>query len=53
MKSPDDAGRTNGWAYVDSADSAIQVFGDWCSMIQTDGAGAVQVVFGCPNIDVP
>ncbi|MES1207915.1 MAG: vWA domain-containing protein [Pseudomonadota bacterium] len=52
-KIPYDAGKGNGWAYVDSADSAIEVYGNWCSMIQADGAGAVQIIFGCPNIDVP
>ncbi len=52
-KVPYDAAKANGWAYVDSADSAIEVYGSWCSMIQADGAGAVQIIFGCPNIDVP
>lgn len=52
-KIPYDPSKSNGWAYVDSADSAIQIYGSWCSMIQADGAGAVQIIFGCPNIDVP
>lgn len=52
-KIPYDAAKGNGWAYVDDADSAIEVYGSWCSMIQADGAGAVQIIFGCPNIDVP
>ena len=52
-KIPYDAAKANGWAYVDSADSAIEIYGNWCSMVQADGAGAVQIIFGCPNIDVP
>jgi hypothetical protein len=52
-KVPYDATRTSGWAYVDSADSAIQIYGSWCAMVQAGGAGAVQIIFGCPNIDVP
>ena len=52
-KIPYDGNKANGWAYVDSADSAIEVYGNWCSMIQADGAGAVQIIFGCANIDVP
>jgi hypothetical protein len=52
-KVPYDASKADGWAYVDSADSAIQIFGSWCQMVQADGAGAVQIIFGCPNIDVP
>ncbi len=52
-KVPYDAARSNGWAYVDSADSAIEIYGGWCTMVQAGGAGAVQIIFGCPNIDVP
>jgi len=52
-KIPYDATRSNGWAYTDSTDAAIEIYGSWCSMIQADGAGAVQVIFGCPMIDVP
>jgi hypothetical protein len=52
-KIPYDASKSNGWAYTDAADSAIEVFGDYCDMIQTAGASAVQIIFGCPNIDVP
>ena len=52
-KIPYDAAKADGWAYVDSSDSAIEIAGDWCSMIQADGAGSVQIVFGCPNINVP
>ncbi|HXU60834.1 MAG TPA: vWA domain-containing protein [Polyangia bacterium] len=52
-KIPYDAAKANGWAYVDSADSAIEIYGNWCQMVQADGAGAVQIIFGCPNIDVP
>jgi hypothetical protein len=52
-KIPYDAAKTDGWAYVDGADSAIEVYGSWCAMAQADGAGAVQIVFGCPDIDVP
>ncbi len=52
-KIPYDASKSNGWAYTDANDSAIEVFGDSCDMIQTAGAGAVQIIFGCPNINVP
>jgi hypothetical protein len=52
-KIPYDASKSNGWAYTDANDSAIEVFGDYCDMIQTAGAGAVQIIFGCPNINVP
>ena len=52
-KIPYDASKSSGWAYTDAADSAIEVFGAYCDMIQTAGAGAVQIIFGCPNINVP
>jgi hypothetical protein len=52
-KIPYDPGKTNGWAYTDANDTAIEVYGSWCQMIQTAGAGNVQIIFGCPNINVP
>ena len=30
-----------------------QVFGAWCDMIKTQGANTVQIIYGCPLIDVP
>lgn len=52
-KIPYDAAKSSGWAYTDAADSAIEVYGSYCDMIQTAGAGEVQIIFGCPNINVP
>ncbi|HSY39665.1 MAG TPA: vWA domain-containing protein [Polyangia bacterium] len=52
-KIPYDASKSSGWAYTDANDTAIEVFGSYCDMIQTAGAGAVQIIFGCPNISVP
>ncbi len=52
-KVPYDATKADGWAYVDGADSAIALYGSWCAMAQAGGAGAVQVIVGCPNVDVP
>ena len=43
---------TNGWAYTDTNDTAVQVYGP-CNMIQAAGAGAVQIIFGCPSINPP
>src|SRR5579871_1501203 len=50
---PYDASKGNGWAYTDPSDMTIQVFGSWCDMIQAAGAGAVQIIFGCPQINPP
>lgn len=52
-KIPYDANKSDGWAYTDANDTAVEVYGDWCTMIQAAGAGAVQIIFGCPSIDVP
>jgi hypothetical protein len=50
---PYDEKKANGWAYTDVNDTTVQVFGPWCDMIQAAGAGAVQIIFGCPGIDPP
>jgi hypothetical protein len=52
-KIPNDPKMLDGWAYTDANDTAVEVFGSWCTMIQTAGAGAVQIKYGCANIDVP
>jgi hypothetical protein len=44
---------TDGWTYTDTSDSAVEVHGSWCDMIQAAGAGAVQIIFGCPSINPP
>jgi hypothetical protein len=50
---PNDPSKTDGWAYTDSNDTAVEIYGAWCTMIQAAGAGAVQIIFGCPMINVP
>jgi hypothetical protein len=52
-KIPHDPTKTNGWAYTDDANSAVQVFGSWCEMIKGAGADKVKIIYGCPLIDVP
>ncbi|HTB57259.1 MAG TPA: vWA domain-containing protein [Polyangia bacterium] len=44
---------TNGWTYTDLNDTAVEVHGSWCNMIEAAGAGAVQIIFGCPSINPP
>jgi hypothetical protein len=44
---------TNGWSYTDANASAVQVYGAWCDMIKASGANTVQIIYGCPDIDVP
>jgi hypothetical protein len=52
-KIPYDSGMANGWAYTDTSDTAVQVYGPACDMIQAAGAAAVQIIFGCPDVPVP
>ena len=44
---------TDGWEYTDATHMTVQVNGSWCDMIKTAGANTVQIIFGCPLIDVP
>jgi hypothetical protein len=54
VKAPQDLTNTNGWNYVDSTThTAVQVYGSWCDMIKTSAADMVDIIFGCPNIDIP
>jgi hypothetical protein len=52
-KVPYDGAMGNGWAYTDANDTAVQAYGSWCDMIKASGANTVQVIYGCPAIDVP
>jgi hypothetical protein len=53
LKVPYDAAMANGWTYTDANDSAVQAYGSWCDMIKASGANTVQIIYGCPDIDVP
>jgi hypothetical protein len=53
MKIPYDASMTNGWAYTDTNDTAVKVYGMWCDMIENAGDNMVKIIYGCPTIDVP
>jgi len=52
-KVPYDTTMGNGWSYTDTNDTAAQAYGSWCDMIKASGANTVQIVYGCPLIDVP
>jgi hypothetical protein len=44
---------TEGWEYADATNTTVQVNGSWCDMIKTAGGNKVQIIFGCPDIDIP
>jgi Mg-chelatase subunit ChlD len=47
-----DPARANGWEYQDAAQTIIEVHGQACDGIKASAAANVDIVFGCPNIDV-
>jgi hypothetical protein len=53
LKVPYDGAMGNGWTYTDADDTAVQAYGSWCDMIKASGANTVQIIYGCPLIDVP
>jgi hypothetical protein len=52
-KVPRDTTDMNGWDYTDATQTSVQVFGSWCDMITAAGSNTVQIIFGCPSIDIP
>jgi hypothetical protein len=47
---PRDATRANGWEYVGSGLTEVEVHGDWCNQIQTAAANAVEVIYACEGV---
>ncbi len=47
-----DMGKTNGWEYQDNGQTIIEVYGEACDAIKGSMASDVQIVFGCPDVDV-
>jgi hypothetical protein len=52
MKTPQDTGHAAGWDYTDPSYTAVQVYGSFCDTIKNNG-NSVEIVFGCPGIDIP
>lgn len=52
-KIPHDPAGMNGWTYLNADNTSLQVYGSWCDMIKSAGADKVQIIYGCPLIDVP
>jgi len=53
LKVPYDTAMGNGWSYTDTNNTAAQAYGGWCDMIKASGANTVQIIYGCPDIEVP
>lgn len=51
-KVPPDDQSQNGWNYTDATNTVIEVYGEWCEQIKASGANRVNIVYGCPDINV-
>ncbi len=49
-KAPRDA--KDGWEYIGSDHTGVEVRGSWCEKIKTTASNRVEIVFGCPNIEI-
>jgi hypothetical protein len=47
-----DPARANGWEYEDAAQTIIVVHGPACDAIKGSSAANIEIVFGCPDVDV-
>jgi hypothetical protein len=47
-----DPTRTNGWEYEDTAQTIIVVHGPACDAIKGSSAANIEIIFGCPDVDV-
>lgn len=52
MKTPQDTGHTAGWDYTDPSYTGVQVYGSFCDTIKNNG-NSVEIVFGCPGVNIP
>jgi len=50
VKAPQDA--SEGWEYTGTEYGGVEVHGSWCEKIKTTGANVVEIVFGCPGVEV-
>jgi hypothetical protein len=50
VKAPHDA--NDGWEYVGTDYKGVEVHGSWCEQIKTTAANMVEIVFGCPDVEV-
>lgn len=50
VKAPRDS--NDGWEYTSADHRSIEVRGSWCDMIKTTASNVVEIVFGCPNVEI-
>jgi Mg-chelatase subunit ChlD len=50
VKAPHDA--KDGWEYTSGDHTGIEVRGSWCDTIKTTASNKVEIVFGCPDVEI-
>lgn len=48
-----DPAKANGWDYTRADFTQLEVYGEWCTRIQTEAQNQVQIRYGCPNQEIP
>lgn len=50
VKAPQDA--KEGWEYTGADHKGVEVRGAWCEKIRTAASNRVEIVFGCPDVEI-
>jgi hypothetical protein len=50
VKAPHDP--KDGWEYSNSDHTGVEVRGSWCEKIKTTASNRVEIVFGCPDVEI-
>jgi hypothetical protein len=50
VKAPRDA--KDGWEYTGADHKSVEVRGSWCEKIRTAASNRVEIVFGCPDVEI-
>lgn len=51
-KVPADDTKTDGWSYNDPMSTVVEIYGSWCEKVKVSGSETVQIIYGCPDINV-
>lgn len=51
-KVPADDTQVEGWSYADPMKTVVEIYGSWCEKVKVSGSDTVQIIYGCPDINV-
>jgi hypothetical protein len=52
QKVPPDDTQVEGWSYADPMKTVVEIYGSWCERVKVSGSDTVQIIYGCPDINV-